>query len=143
MNTRILLAATTVILLSGTANAETYEVRMLNKGEAGAMVFEPAFISAQVGDTVVFLPTDKGHNAESIEGMLPAGAEVFVGDMNKEISVTLVQEGIYGVKCKPHYLMGMVALIQAGAPANLEEAKAAKHKGKAKGRFEELLAEVK
>ncbi|MDH5452980.1 MAG: pseudoazurin [Paracoccaceae bacterium] len=143
MNARILLAATTVILFSGTANAETYEVRMLNKGEAGAMVFEPAFISAQVGDTVVFLPTDKGHNAESIEGMLPAGAEVFVGEMNKEISVTLVQEGIYGVKCKPHYLMGMVALIQAGAPVNLEEAKAAKHKGKAKSRFEELLTEVK
>ncbi|MGB7270282.1 MAG: pseudoazurin [Albidovulum sp.] len=128
--------------MTSPAEAETFEIQMLNKGEAGAMVFEPAFVAAQVGDTVTFLSIDKGHNAESIEGMLPAGVEAFASKLNEEFSMTLTEEGVYGVKCKPHYMMGMVAVIQAGSPVNLEEAKAVKHKGKAKSHFVELLAQV-
>ncbi len=143
MFTKTLLTATaTLSLMIGVAAAETFEVKMLNKGEAGTMVFEPAFIAAQPGDTVVFIPADKGHNAEAIEGMLPEGATEFVGAMNEELSVTLDEEGIYGVKCKPHYMMGMVAVIQVGSPVNLDDAIAAKQKGKAKGQIAELLTQV-
>jgi len=42
--------------------AADFEVHMLNKGVAGSMVFEPAFVQVQPGDTVTFIPTDKGHN---------------------------------------------------------------------------------
>ena len=52
------------------------------------------------------------------------------------------KEGIYGVKCTPHYGMGMVALIVVGKPVNLEQAKAVKQTGKAKKVFEGLFAEV-
>ena len=45
---------------------------MLNKGAEGAMVFEPALVKVAPGDTVKFVATDKGHNAETIKGMLPA-----------------------------------------------------------------------
>jgi hypothetical protein len=38
--------------------------------------------------------------------------------------------------------MGMVALIVVGTPVNLEEAKTAKHPGKAKKVFAELLGQV-
>ena len=38
------------------------------------MVFEPAFVKIAPGDTVKFVSTDKGHNAEIIKGMLPEGA---------------------------------------------------------------------
>jgi len=38
--------------------------------------------------------------------------------------------------------MGMVALIAAGAPANLDEAKAVKHPGKARQAFEGLLGKA-
>ena len=124
------------------ASAETIEVKMLNKGEAGAMVFEPAFVKAEPGDVVKFVPTDKGHNAESIDGMLPGGVGAFKSGMNKEFELTVDAEGIYGVKCTPHYAMGMVALIQVGEPVNLDEAADVKQRGKARDRMAELLEQV-
>lgn len=62
--------------------------------------------------------------------------------MNEQITVTLTQEGVYGVKCTPHYGMGMVALIVVGKPLNLDQAKAVKQTGKAKEVFAELFEQV-
>lgn len=139
---KLTLMTAAAALFASVAAAETFEVKMLNKGEEGSMVFEPAFIAAQPGDTIVFLPTDKGHNVETIKGMFPEGFETFKSKMNKEFSITLDQEGVYGVKCTPHYAMGMVALIQVGAPVNLEDAAGVKQKGKAKKRFLPLFEQV-
>jgi len=127
---------------SGSAYAADHVVQMLNKGAKGAMVFEPNFIKAAPGDTVTFVPTDKSHDAESIKGMIPAGAEPFKGKLSQEIQVTLTAEGVYGVKCSPHYGMGMVALIVVGNPTNAAEAATVKHPGKAKQAFADLLAEA-
>ncbi len=132
-------------LLAGAASAsETHTVQMLNKGEDGAMVFEPAFVQAQPGDTITFVPTDGGHNAATLEDLVPAGAEPFEGGMGEEISITVTAEGLYGVECTPHKGMGMVALIQVGAPTNLEAATAVAEelRSKAKERFEAALAQV-
>lgn len=128
--------------LASAAQAADHQVQMLNKGEKGAMVFEPALIKAMPNDTVTFVPTDKSHDAESIKGMLPAGVEPFKGKLSEQITVTVPVEGVYGVKCTPHYGMGMVALIVVGNPANADEAKGVKHPGKAKKVFEELFAEI-
>ena len=136
------LALGAAVALAGAASAEEHQVLMLNKGEKGAMVFEPDFIRAAPGDTVRFVPTDKGHNAEIIKGMIPEGAEGFKGKFNEEIVVTVDQEGVYGIKCAPHYAMGMVALIEVGEPANIEEARAVKHAGKAKTVFAELFGQM-
>ena len=124
------------------AVAEEFEVRMLNKGEKGAMVFEPDFVQAQVGDTVKFLLVDKGHNAETIKDMIPEGAEPAIGGMNEDFVITLTQEGAYGIRCKPHYGLGMVALIVAGEPVNLDALQKVKTPGKAKKKFEALFAEA-
>jgi pseudoazurin len=142
MFAKLTIATVTAMLLATSAFAETFEVKMLNKGADGAMVFEPAFIKAAVGDTVNFVSPDKGHNAESIDGMLPDGVEPFKGAMSADFTLTLTTEGIYGIKCTPHYAMGMVALIQVGAPVNLDAAAAVVQKGKAKARFEPLFAQV-
>lgn len=142
MFTKLITVSLAAFVLASAAQAENFEVKMLNKGADGAMVFEPAFVKAAVGDTVTFVSTDKGHNAESIEGMLPDGAEAFKSGMGEDYVLTLTAEGLYGVKCTPHYTMGMVALIQAGAPINQEAAAAVTHKGKAKSRFEPLFAQV-
>src|SRR5688572_3982988 len=74
-------------LLLGVApvTAATFEVQMLNKGEAGLMVFEPAFLKLAPGDTVTFLATDAGHNAGVIKDMLPDGAEAFKGAIGEEV----------------------------------------------------------
>lgn len=127
-------------LLGGAAFAETFEVKMLNKGADGdRMVFEPAFLRADPGDTIRFVATDKGHNAETADGMVPNGAEGFKGKINEEIAVTLDTEGVYGVLCKPHYAMGMVMTIAVGdvdVPETFLEGRVPR---KAKLRFQEQL----
>ena len=139
---KLIAASLAALLLAPAAHAENFDVTMLNKGTEGAMVFEPAFVQAAVGDTVTFISTDKGHNAEGIEGMLPEGFEAFKSKMGEDHVLTLTAEGLYGVKCTPHYSMGMVALIQAGAPVNQDALAEVVLKGKAKTRFEPLLAQI-
>jgi len=136
------LALGAAVIFTGVAGAAEFEVKMLNKGAKGAMVFEPDLIVAAPGDTIRFVPTDKGHNVETIKGMFPEGAEPFKSKFNEELTVTVTAEGVYGVKCAPHYAMGMVALIEVGRPVNAEEAKAVKQRGKARTVFAELFGHV-
>lgn len=139
-----LLAATVAgALIAQPAFAASFEVRMLNKGAAGTMVFEPALTRIAPGDTVTFVPTDKGHNAETIKDMLPEGAEPFKGKMSQEVAVTFTTEGAYAIKCNPHYPMGMVAVVVVGdAPANLDALKAIKQPKLAQARFDAAVAEL-
>ena len=140
-----LAAAAVLMTVAGTAFAEV-EVKMLNKGAEGAMVFEPALVKIAPGDTVKFVATDKGHNAETIKGMLPADATAFLGKNGEDVAVTFDRPGVYGVKCLPHYGMGMVAMVVVGTPTNLDEAKAVPQVGKAKqvmARLFEKLAATK
>jgi pseudoazurin len=111
----LVLSLATGALLAGSAVAESYEVQMLNRSGTDTMVFEPAFLRIAPGDTVKFIATDKGHNGEIIDGMIPDGAETFKGKINEEIEVQLDVEGIYAVKCLPHFAMGMVMTIAVGA----------------------------
>ena len=142
MKKLMMLAAAAVIAMAGAAGAAEHEVKMLNKGEKGAMVFEPDFLRVEPGDTIKFIATDKGHNAESIKGMLPDGAAEFKGKINEEVVYTIDQEGVYGIKCTPHYAMGMVMLIVAGEPGNAEAAQSVRQPGKAKGVFDDLFAQL-
>lgn len=100
--------------LAAPALAADYEVHMLNKGEAGTMVFEPAHLQIEPGDTVTFIPTDKGHNVETIKDLIPEGAETFKSKINENFTVTFDVPGIYGLKCTPHYAMGMVMVVAVG-----------------------------
>lgn len=144
MFSKTLIPAAVLAILAGAAAAETHSVEMLNRGEAGAMVFEPAFIQAQPGDTITFVPTDRGHNSATIEGLLPEGAEPWEGEMNEEVTITVTAEGLYAYQCDPHAPMGMVGLIQVGAPTNLDAVTTAADelRGKAKERMAELLTQV-
>jgi pseudoazurin len=131
--------AAAVLLTAGIAAAAEVEVKMLNKGEKGAFVFDPDFVKIAPGDTVTFVSSDKGHNAETIKGMIPQGAQSFKSDLSKDFSVTLTQNGVYGIRCTPHYGMGMVVMIVVGTPDNLAEAQAVKHPGKAKKVFADMF----
>jgi pseudoazurin len=131
------------LFIANAGHAETFEILMLNKGETGKMVFEPAYLAVSPGDTVTFVAKTKGHNAETIKGMIPSTAKKFKSKAGKDFSVTLTEEGIYGIKCTPHYAAGMVALLQVGAATNLEGAASVKQRGKAKKRFVPLFEQVK
>ena len=140
----LLLAGMT--LAASPAAAKEYQVKMLNKGSDGSlMVFEPAFVKIAPGDTVKFVATQKGHNAESIAGMTPAGGTTFKGKINEEISVKFNKEGVYGYKCLPHLGMGMVGVVQVGKPVNKGQAVAAAAKlpGMGKKRMVALVTQAK
>ena len=143
---RAALAFATLAITASPAAAREYQVQMLNKGSDGKlMVFEPAFIKIAPGDTVKFIAKDKGHNAETISGMTPAGGTTFKGKFNEEITVRFAKEGLYGYKCLPHAGMGMVGLIQVGKAANKPQAAAATNSlgGMGKKKMVELLAQAK
>ncbi|MEM9577802.1 MAG: pseudoazurin [Pseudomonadota bacterium] len=137
---KTLLTTTILTFVASIAWAEVHEVRMLNKGEAGNMIFEPRFVAAQPGDTVKFIATDKGHNAETVKGMVPEGQDAFKGKINEEIEVELTSEGMIGVKCKPHLGMGMVMVIKVGNAEMQEGFLDAKMPKRAKAAFEEIVA---
>ena len=134
--------AVSALLASVAANAAEHEVRMLNKGAEGIMVFEPNVVKVAPGDSVHFVAADKGHNVESIDGMIPEGAAPFKGEINKDVTVTLDKPGVYGFKCKPHYGLGMVGLIVVGEPVNKTAAAAVEQTGKAKKKFKDLLGQI-
>lgn len=145
MKTTVYAIALAVAFSATPAAAREVQVKMLNKGAAGMMVYEPAFVAIQPGDTVRFVATDKGHNAETIANMLPAGAPAFKGKINEEIVVRFTQPGLYGYKCLPHTGMGMVGLVQVGAAKNKPQvlAEAAKLPPLGKKTMAALLARTK
>ena len=131
------------VLVTGVVWAADIEVKMLNKGEEGKMIFEPSFIKAQKGDNIIFIPTDKGHMAASIKGLIPEGAKKFKSKINKKYTYTVDVEGLYGIRCTPHYANGMVALIQVGEVGNAADfLKGKKVPKKSKERLEKYLAQV-
>lgn len=140
---KLQLAIAIFTLFVGPAFAANHEVHMLNKGPDGAMVFEPALTTVAVGDTVTFIPTDKGHNAETIPDILPAGAEPFKGAMGEQVVVTFAAPGAYGVKCAPHLGMGMVALVVVGdASVDKDAILAVKLPKKASERFKAIVGKL-
>ncbi len=137
--------------LSNVALAEahaTHEVLMLNKdpdNSKNKMLFSPKILQINAGDTVKFIAADKGHNSESIKGMIPDGAEKWKGKINKEVEITLDVPGFYGYQCKPHANMGMIGLIVVegdGKMDNFEAAQGVKHRGKAKKAWKALWEEA-
>jgi pseudoazurin len=110
------------------------------------MIFKPAVLEIEPGETVKFLATQRSHNAQSVDGMTPEGAEPFRGRINEEIEVTFETEGTYGYVCQPHATMGMIGFILVGDfTGNLEavrEAGSALRGRDTTRRFEEYMAEI-
>jgi pseudoazurin len=118
-------------------------INMLNKGADGkAMVFEPDFVRAAIGDTIKIVPVDKGHFAVALPNVWPADVPQVKGKLNTEIIFTCDKEGLFGLKCTPHYAMGMVALVQVGTGAVPDDVKALKFPGEVGKRFAEQLTKA-
>ena len=77
---RLALTAAAAVGFCTAVSAAEYEVQMLNKDLSGKMwQFEPAFLKIAPGDTVTFMPADKGHNSETLEAIVPQGATPWKG----------------------------------------------------------------
>ena len=144
---KTVLSAVLALALGVTASAAVaadFEVLMLNKGTDGkTMGFSPSFLRIEPGDTVTFIPVDKGHNAETILDMIPDDAATWKGKTDEQFTVTLTVPGLYGFKCQPHFGMGMVGLIEVGNDrSNLKDLMEVRLPGKAQARMMELFAKT-
>jgi pseudoazurin len=107
-------------MLSGIAHAsENHVVKMLNNGAEGSMVFEPAFIKINTGDSITFEMTDAGHNAVTVAG--PDGSVAFDTKYKPSTVIKFDVNGIYLYKCAPHAMMAMAGLIQVSDANNKDE----------------------
>ena len=128
--------------------AATHEVKMYNKdpnNKKKRMVFIPRILKVKPGDKVKFISVNKGHNAQTIKGMIPSGAKKWKSKIGKDFEVTLQVPGVYGYKCTPHYGVGMVGLIVVEGEnwkSNLEQSKKTKKLGKSKKVFQEIWDEL-
>lgn len=108
------------IMLGGIAYAsENHVVKMLNNGVEGSMVFEPAFIKINTGDSITFEMTDAGHNAVTVAG--PDGSVAFDTKYKPSTVIKFDVYGIYLFKCAPHAMMAMAGLIQVSDANNKDE----------------------
>jgi len=127
-----LMSMTAALTLTGLTGrraiaATTQEVDMLNASPDGSKRwwFEPALLQIAPGDTVRFLPTDPGHNAQTYDDLVPEGGTTFRGQINKEVEATFETAGTYAYYCLPHQALGMVGLILVGDhTTNLEAVRA-------------------
>jgi pseudoazurin len=144
MMTRPLAALFAALALAATpALAADHQVQMLNRGDAGNMVFEPSALHIQPGDTVTFVSVNPGHNAETIADAIPEGAARFRTAISRDETVNFEIPGVYIIKCTPHLPMGMVMVVQVGDdPYNLDQVKAVRVPPIAAQRLEAAYAEL-
>ena len=122
-------------------------VKMLNSGDGGNMIFEPAVIKVSKGDTIYFKAVDMAHNSATMKSMIPAGAKEWSSELNKDFSIALDTEGVYVYQCDPHAMMAMIGVIQVGEAVNLDEVKAEASKQKSMfvmngNRIDEYLSQL-
>ena len=137
------LLSTTILLtmFSTSVFAEDMSIEMLNKRDDGAkMVYSEDIARIDVGDTITWLPTSKGHNVEFKVG--PEGWELpKKSKNNREVEITFDVPGVYFYQCTPHKAMGMIAIVVVGDDTSNKDTilKASKAKGKSKKKLIKLL----
>ena len=131
------------IILPMTAKAEDMTIDMLNKRDDGAkMVYSDDIARIDVGDTITWVPTSKGHNVHFIAG--PDGWDLpKKSKNNKEVAITFDTPGVYMYQCTPHATMGMIAMVIVGDDlSNLDNIKSMKMRGKSKKKMKAILADL-
>lgn len=131
------------VFLANLAYADDMTIEMLNKRDDGAkMVYSEDIARIDVGDTITWVPTSKGHNVEFIAA--PEGWDIpKKSKNNKEVAITFDTPGIYMYQCTPHKSMGMIAMVVVGDDtSNLDAMKDMKMRGKSKKKMKELLGEL-
>lgn len=89
---------------------------------AEGLKFNPLVVKINSGDSVSWRNMST-HNSESIDGLIPEGAEKWNSPMSENYKHTFTEEGIYIYKCTPHIGSGMGGVIIVGDPVNLEQIK--------------------
>jgi len=128
------------IFLTSNSFAADKTVEMLNKQDKESMVFSEKIVRVNVGDTVFWKATNKGHNVEFIKKGVPEGVEKFKSKFNKDVEYKFNIPGIYAYWCTPHKSMGMIGFVIVGDDkSNLNAIKIIKYSGKSKKLAPDLI----
>ena len=133
------------LFVSSSVFAEDATVEMLNKLGKENKVFSTKIVKVDVGDTVFWKATNKGHNVEFImKGGVPEGVEKFKSKRGKDTEYTFSISGIYAYWCTPHKNLGMIGFVVVGNDlSNLDSIKSIKYVGKSKKIAPEIIAQLK
>jgi len=132
-NLKILITAFILLFFTSNLFAADVTIDMLNKLGKESMVYSKKIARVNVGDTVTWLATSKGHNVEFIKGGTPAGVDKFKSKFNKDVSYKFTIPGIYAYWCTPHKSMGMIGFVVVGDnKSNLDDIKKIKYAAKSK-----------
>ena len=132
-----------ILLTSQSAFAADQTIEMLNKLGKEHMVYSQKIANIDVGDSIIWKATTKGHNVEFIKGGTPDGVEKFRSKINKDAQYKFEIPGIYAYWCTPHKGMGMIGFVVVGNnKSNLEAIKKIKYLGKSKKIAEELISSL-
>ena len=142
---RILFILLFGLFVSSSIFAEDATVEMLNKLEKENMVFSIKIVKVDVGDTVFWKATNKGHNVEFImKGGVPEGVDKFKSKVGQDTEYTFLIPGIYAYWCTPHKNLGMIGFVIVGDDlSNLDSIKSIKYVGKSKKVAPEIIAQLK
>ena len=131
--TKYFISLIILTIFSTSTFAANETIEMLNKQGKEMMVYSKKVVKINVGDTVFWKATDKGHNVEFIKGGVPEGVEKFKTKYNKDAEYTFTIPGIYAYWCTPHKSMGMIGFIVVGGDkSNFEAIKKIRFSAKSK-----------
>ena len=131
--TKYLLSVIILFIFSTNAFAANETIEMLNKQDKERMVYSKKVVKINVGDTVFWKATDKGHNVEFIKGGVPEGVDKFKSKFNKDTEYKFTIPGIYAYWCTPHKTMGMIGFVVVGNDkSNIDAIKSIKFMGRSK-----------
>ena len=131
--TKYILSVIFLFIFSTNAFAANETIEMLNKQDKERMVYSKKVVKIDIGDTVFWKATDKGHNVEFIKGGVPEGVDKFKSKFNKDTEYKFTIPGIYAYWCTPHKTMGMIGFVVVNNDkSNIEAIKSIKFMGRSK-----------
>ena len=130
---KILITTSILLFFNSNSFAADVTIEMLNKIGKESMVYSKKIARVNLGDTVTWLATSKGHNVEFIKGGVPTDVDKFKSKFNKDVSYKFTIPGIYAYWCTPHKSMGMIGFVVVGDDkSNLDDIKKIRYVAKSK-----------
>ena len=138
-----ILFITLLFILPFNVFAADQTIEMLNKQGKESMVYSQKIVRVNVGDTVFWKSTDKGHNVEFIRGGVPEGVDKFKTKYNVDVEYKFTIPGIYAYWCTPHKNMGMIGFVVVGDDkSNIEKIKKIRYSSKSKKLAPDLISQL-
>jgi len=140
---KLIISLSILVFTFSQVKAADVTVEMLNKLGKESMIYSKKIVRIELGQTILWKATTKGHNVEFIKGGVPEGVDKFKSKFNKDVEYTFSIPGIYAYWCSPHKNMGMIGFVVVGNDkSNLESIKKIRYTAKSKKIAPDLISQL-